>query len=81
MEKVDELEVSVRDLARDIRELKGELQKLDEKVSGVVTVYERMEAAVTLGVTIQKFGLWLVRWPLIITGVLAAITYIKDRWF
>jgi|TARA_Y100000310_G_scaffold127563_1_gene126684 ferritin-like metal-binding protein YciE len=52
------------------------LEKLTEDTSGVVALYNNAQGAVATGISIQKFGLWLLKWPLIGAGL-----YAVYEWF
>lgn len=45
------------------------LERLANETSGVIQLYRTAQSAVSLGIGAQKFGLWLVKWPIIGTGL------------
>jgi len=47
------------------------LEQLAKDTHGVVELYKNAQGAMTLGVNIQRFGLWLIKWPLIGAGIYA----------
>ena len=57
------------------------LGKLAEDTKGVVGLYQGAQAAVSIGVGVQRFGLWLVKWPLIGTGLYTAYTWVIEHLF
>jgi isoaspartyl peptidase/L-asparaginase-like protein (Ntn-hydrolase superfamily) len=52
------------------------LEKLTNDTSGVVELYNNAQGAVTIGIGVQKFGLWVLKWPLIGAGLYAAFDWI-----
>jgi len=52
------------------------LERLTHDTSGVVELYNNAAGAVKVGISVQKFGLWLLKWPLIGAGLYAAYQWL-----
>lgn len=37
----------------------------------VVKIYKDMQGAISIAVTLQKIGIWVIKWPLVGTGIYA----------
>lgn len=47
------------------------IKKLTEDTQGVVDLYQNARGVVTVGVAIQKLGLWMIKWPVVGAGIYA----------
>lgn len=52
------------------------LEDLATKATGAIDTYEGFQSVVKLGITVQKFGLWLSKWPVIGIGVYTIYTWV-----
>ncbi len=55
------------------------LEKLAEDTSGLVSIYDQAQTAVKITTGVQRFGLWLIKWPLIGGGLFAAYRFFADQ--
>lgn len=52
------------------------LNHLTTATKDMIETYNHIRGAVVIGQSVQKFGLWLIKWPLIGTGVYALFDYL-----
>lgn len=61
-----------RELIDSQAALTREVSFLVESTKGVVSLYDDIQGAVRIGSAAQRFGTWIIKWPLIGTGLFAA---------
>lgn len=66
---------NVDSLIRAQEECTRAVADLAKATSGVVATYNNVNGAIAVGVTIQRFGLWLIKWPVIGVGCWAMMQY------
>ena len=47
------------------KETTAAVQTLSESIAPIVEIHRDVQGVAHLGVSVQKFGVWLVKWPLI----------------
>ena len=52
---------------------------LVEDTREIVQIHKDFQGATRLGTSVQKFGLWLLKWPLIGMGLYTAFNWIVDH--
>jgi len=53
---------------------------LAENSSGVIALHEQLKTAVRIGLNVQKFGLWVITWPLVGIGLLAIWKWLTSNF-
>lgn len=56
------------------------VNKLVQETQGVVNLYRDVEGVYRLGVAMQKFGLWVIKWPVVGAGLLAIYMWLTEHY-
>jgi len=56
------------------------MTQLIEETSGIIKLYRDVEGVYRFGKAAQQFGLWLIKWPVIGTGILAMYFWLKENF-
>lgn len=52
---------------------------LTVKSAGVIELYQNLGGAIKTGVAVQRFGIWIVKWPLVGAGLYTAYQWLIER--
>lgn len=75
--RYDKLRCLIEKQADTASKNQEQLGCLIEETRDVVQLYKDLQSVSRVGVGIQKFALWVLKWPLIGTGMYAAVTWSK----
>jgi hypothetical protein len=53
---------------------------LIEETRGVIELYNNLKGATAVGISVQNFGLWLIKWPLIGMGLYTAFNWVLSKF-
>jgi ferritin-like metal-binding protein YciE len=53
--------------------------RLVAETAEVVSLYKDAQSVIRAGVIAQKFGIWIIKWPLIGVGILGILKWIRDN--
>lgn len=56
------------------------LSTLQSNTEDIVRIYHDLQGVARIGVVVQKFGLWIIKWPLIGAGCLAIAKWISTHF-
>jgi len=56
------------------------MTQLIEETSGIIKLYRDVEGVYRFGKAAQQFGLWVIKWPVIGTGILAMYFWLKENF-
>ena len=54
------------------------VQTMVQQSAAVIRTYNDFSGAIRIGISAQKFGLWLIKWPLVGAGLYAAYKWFID---
>jgi hypothetical protein len=55
------------------------IDKLTAETADVVELYRSAQSVITIGVALQKFGVWIVKWPVIGAGMYSIYHWLQGR--
>lgn len=55
--------------------------RLVTETTEVVQLYKDLQGVVRIGVVAQKFGVWVIKWPLIGVGIVGIIKWFQANFF
>lgn len=55
------------------------IERLTEDTEGVVDLYKNAQGVITVGIAVQKLGLWVVKWPIIGAGIYTIWEWVKKH--
>ena len=71
----EELAVAMKTFTDTQTKLNTELTKLTEATTGVIQLEKDVQSVIRIGKGTQNFFLWLIKWPLIATGLYTAYAW------
>lgn len=54
------------------------MDRLTEATRGVVEVYNNVNGAIKVGTTMQRFLLWVLKWPVLGAAIFTSINYLGE---
>lgn len=79
-ERYDQQQEQLGSILNAVESNTKSVSDLAKSTAGVVQLYEDIQGAARVGVSIQNFCLWLAKWGAIGTGLTAAIFYVIDHF-
>ncbi len=78
-EKIKEMDDRLTRILESQEKCIKSLENLADEASGVIRLYNDTQTAITLGITAQRFGVWVVKWPVIGVGIHTMYQWIKSQ--
>lgn len=71
------IELDLAATARYQLENAANLNELITELRPLVNIHKNIQGTLTTGAAVQKFGIWLAKWPIVFTAFYAVIEYFK----
>lgn len=52
------------------------IEEVRQNTKAMAEAWSHLESVIKVGITVQKFGIWVVKWPVIGLGIYSIIRYI-----
>lgn len=75
-QRFDEGDAEFLAVKKCIEENTEAVRRVEENTDEIISAWNNIKGATSVGIAVQKFGVWLVKWPLIGTGL-----YAIWKWF
>jgi hypothetical protein len=66
---------SIDRIEKALEESCKRMERISHDTEEIITTWRDIKGAVSIGVHVQKVGLWIVKWPLIGTGLYVILRY------
>lgn len=77
---MEEQRAQMRELAECNRLNAETIAQLREETRGIIALYNNLNGAARIGIAVQNFGVWVVKWPLIGTGIYTLYKWFTKHW-
>ena len=70
-ERFSEIDGRIEKLIESQERCTNAIERLTEDTEGVIELYKNAQSLITVGMAVQRLGLWIVKWPIIGAGCMA----------
>jgi len=77
--KFAEFDARLDKLLQSQERLTNAIEKLTNDTQGVVDLYQNAQGAITIGVALQKLGIWVIKWPVVGAGMYSIYHWVQGR--